>query len=124
MSVTLYESKYHDSGFYPDTLMKIQKVDDTGRPLAGALFTVRNGEGEPLSFAYREGEGYYLQGYESPAPSETPDGTGADQYTTELRVDDNGKLNIFFLWALPMIYGCCSRSPGRWIRFVFAALLL
>nr|WP_300815734.1 SpaA isopeptide-forming pilin-related protein [uncultured Acetatifactor sp.] len=94
MSVTLYESKYHDSGFYPDTLMKIQKVDDTGRPLAGALFTVRNGEGEPLSFAYREGEGYYLQGYESPAPSETPDGTGAAQCTTELRVDDNGKLNI------------------------------
>ena len=94
MSVTLYESKYHDSGFYPDTLMKIQKVDDTGRPLAGALFTVRNGEGEPLSFAYREGEGYYLQGYESPAPSETPDGTGAAQYTTELRVNSDGKLNI------------------------------
>lgn len=36
----LYESKYHDSGFYPDTSIKLQKQDENGGNLAGAAFTV------------------------------------------------------------------------------------
>lgn len=36
----LYESKYHDSGFYPDTSIKLQKQDENGGSLAGAAFTV------------------------------------------------------------------------------------
>ena len=50
MSVSLYESKYHDCGFYPDTVMKIQKTGANGEnPLSGAAFTIRDGGGRTLS---------------------------------------------------------------------------
>ncbi len=91
MSVSLYESKYHDSGFYPDTLMAVQKVDDEDKRLAGAVFTVQNAQGETLTFTCREGEGYYLKGYEKRG---TSDGTADLQETTRLTADENGKLNI------------------------------
>ena len=61
MSVSLYESKYHDCGFYPDTVMKIQKVGASGEtPLSGAVFTIRDSNGRILSFTYEEGKGYTL----------------------------------------------------------------
>lgn len=51
MSVALYESKYHDSGFYPDTRFTIQKTDASGnRNLSGAIFTIKDSEGKLVSF--------------------------------------------------------------------------
>ncbi len=59
MSVSLYESKFHDSGFYPDTLMKLRKVDESGnQPLSDAVFTIRDSRGQTVPFTYKEGEGY------------------------------------------------------------------
>lgn len=57
MAVSLYESKYHDSGFYPDTQMTLQKVGEGGEPLTGAIFTIQDGTGATLSFTYGT-EGY------------------------------------------------------------------
>lgn len=46
LSVALYESKYHDSGFYPDTVLNIQKKDERGnKSLEGAIFTIKDSEG-------------------------------------------------------------------------------
>ena len=51
MSVSLYESKFHDSGFYPDTLMKLRKVDESGnQPLSDAVFTIRDSRGQTVPF--------------------------------------------------------------------------
>lgn len=59
MYVSLYESKHHDSGFYPDTLVKIQKVaEDGGTPLEGAIFTIKDSKGQIMSFTYEENKGY------------------------------------------------------------------
>ncbi len=58
MSVSLFESKHHDSGFYPDTLMKIQKVNEGGSALTDAIFTIQNSKGQTIPFVYKEGEGY------------------------------------------------------------------
>lgn len=59
MSVALYESKNHDSGFYPNTLLEIRKVDGSGQnSLQGAIFTIQDASGKTLSFAYEEGKGY------------------------------------------------------------------
>lgn len=97
MSVILYESKYHDSGFYPDTLMAVQKVDDEDTNLAGAVFTVLDDQGEPLAFTYKEGEGYYLKGYEKRTGSGTSDSTAESEEATELSVGDDGRLHIYNL---------------------------
>ena len=59
MSVSLYQSKYHDSGFYPDTQIKIQKVNEKGTAvLQGAIFTIQDSNGRTMSFTYEEGKGY------------------------------------------------------------------
>ncbi len=52
MNVSLFESKYHDSGFYPDTQMKLQKVGESGEALSGAIFTMQDEKGDTLSFIY------------------------------------------------------------------------
>lgn len=58
MSVVLYESKNHDSGFYPNTQMQIQKVDESGaNPLSGAIFTIQDSRGQTMAFT-KEGEAY------------------------------------------------------------------
>ena len=61
MFVSVYTSQNHDSGFYPDTVIKIQKTDETGnRNLSGAIFTIRDSKGSLLSFTADEGkEGSY-----------------------------------------------------------------
>ncbi|MCI8744631.1 MAG: LPXTG cell wall anchor domain-containing protein [Lachnospiraceae bacterium] len=60
MSVSLYESKNHDSGFYPDTQMKIQKADEGGSALSGAIFTIRDSRNNSVvSFTYDEEKGCY-----------------------------------------------------------------
>ncbi len=62
MSVSVYESKYNDSGFYPDTQMKIEKVSaGTGQPLNGAIFTLKDEKGETVSFVYDEKKKGYTQ---------------------------------------------------------------
>lgn len=58
MNVSLFESKFHDSGFYPDTHMTLQKVDESGNALSGAIFTLQDDSGETLSFIYDEERGY------------------------------------------------------------------
>jgi len=58
MSVSLFESMFHDSGFYPDTQMKLQKVGEKGQSLTGAIFTIQDDSGETLSFIYDEERGY------------------------------------------------------------------
>ncbi len=58
MNVSLYESKYHDSGFYPDTQMKIRKVGTDGKNLTGAIFTIQDSKGETISFTYDDEKGY------------------------------------------------------------------
>ncbi|MCI8465913.1 MAG: hypothetical protein HFI63_08665 [Lachnospiraceae bacterium] len=58
LSVSLYESKNHDSGFYPDTLVKLQKMNEGGKALTGAIFTVKDAAGRTISFTYEEGKGY------------------------------------------------------------------
>lgn len=70
MSVSLYESRHHDSGFYPDTQMKIQKVDETGQnALQGAIFTIQDSGNRTMSFTYKEGEGYTPVAEEKSDPS-------------------------------------------------------
>lgn len=58
MNVSLFESRFHDSGFYPDTKMTLRKVGEGGEPLVGAIFTIQDASGETLSFIYDEGRGY------------------------------------------------------------------
>ncbi|MCI8506275.1 MAG: LPXTG cell wall anchor domain-containing protein [Lachnospiraceae bacterium] len=58
MSVSVFESKFHDSGFYPDTQLKIQKTDMGGNNLQGAIFTIQDEKGDTLSFTYDEDRGY------------------------------------------------------------------
>ena len=58
MNVSLYESKFHDSGFYPDTKMTLRKVGENGEPLTGAIFTIQDEAGENVSFVYDEERGY------------------------------------------------------------------
>ncbi len=60
MSVSLYESPFHDSGFYPETKMTLQKVGESVEALTGAIFTIQDGSGDTLSFIYDEGRGYTL----------------------------------------------------------------
>lgn len=51
LSVALHESRFHDSGFYPDTELKIKKTNETGtKNLSGAIFTVKDSKGNQLSF--------------------------------------------------------------------------
>lgn len=51
MSVALHESRFHDSGFYPDTEFKIQKTNEAGtKNLSGAIFLVKDSKGNCLSF--------------------------------------------------------------------------
>ena len=51
LSVALHESKFHDSGFYPDTEITIHKTDETGtRRLSGAIFIVKDAAGRQISF--------------------------------------------------------------------------
>ncbi len=59
MSVSLYESKYHDSGFYPDTLVKLEKKDEAGNSLPGAIFTIQDSKGNIMAFTYDENEKVY-----------------------------------------------------------------
>ena len=58
MHVSLFESRFHDSGFYPETQMTLQKVGEKGEPLPGATFTIQDDTGETLSFIYDEKRGY------------------------------------------------------------------
>lgn len=100
MNTVLYESKHHDSGFYPDTWMAVQKVevkvDENGeKTLAGAVFTIQNDKGETLSFTV-EDDGYYLKGYGKKG------GNAEVKETQELSVDSDGRLNIHNL--LPGTY--------------------
>lgn len=98
METALYESKHNDSGFYPDTLMKVRKVDaEKNKSLAGAVFTIQNAEGTLLSFTNVQGEGYYLEGY-GKAGSDSEEA----ELITNLTVDNSGKLNIYNL--LPGTY--------------------
>lgn len=51
MGVAVYESKFHDSGFYPDTVLKLQKTDEAGtKNLEGAIFTIKDSKGKEISF--------------------------------------------------------------------------
>lgn len=100
MNTVLYESKHHDSGFYPDTLMAVQKVEvkvdeNEEKTLAGAVFTIQNDKGETLSFTV-EDDGYYLKGYGKKG------GNAEVKETQELSVDSDGGLNIHNL--LPGTY--------------------
>ncbi|MEY8515461.1 SpaA isopeptide-forming pilin-related protein [Lachnospiraceae bacterium 29-84] len=57
LGVAVYESKFHDSGFYPDTALKILKTDDSGEEtLEGAIFTVKDSKGNEVSFLADEGK--------------------------------------------------------------------
>lgn len=58
MNVSLFESRFHDSGFYPDTQIKLQKVGESEKPLTGAIFTIQDDSGKTLSFIYDEERGY------------------------------------------------------------------
>ena len=58
MNVMLFESPFHDSGFYPDTKMTLQKVGESGQSLTGAIFTIQDEGGETISFIYDEERGY------------------------------------------------------------------
>ncbi|WP_300822818.1 SpaA isopeptide-forming pilin-related protein [uncultured Acetatifactor sp.] len=60
MSVSLFESPFHDSGFYPETKMTLQKVGESGEALVGAIFTIQDDSGKTLSFIYDEERGYTL----------------------------------------------------------------
>ncbi len=60
LSVSLYESRFHDSGFYPETKMTLQKVGESGEALTGAIFTIQDGSGDTLSFIYDKERGYTL----------------------------------------------------------------
>ncbi len=69
MHVAVYDSKYHDSGFYPDTVIGLRKTDENGRSLSGAMFTMEDSGGRTLTFTYEEGKGYTLAGEEEADPS-------------------------------------------------------
>ena len=59
LSVALYESKFHDSGFYPDTVIHMEKRDETGnRRLTGAVFTIKDSKGSLISFTSEEDGSY------------------------------------------------------------------
>ncbi len=59
LSVALYESKYHDSGFYPDTVIHMEKSNETGTDtLTGAIFTIKDSNGSPISFTSEEDGSY------------------------------------------------------------------
>ncbi len=64
MNVSLFESRFHDSGFYPDTKMTLQKVGESGEALVGAIFTIQDDSGETLSFIYDAERGYTVCGEE------------------------------------------------------------
>ncbi len=74
----LQESKYHDSGFYPNTELNIQKKDESGRNLSGASFTITDSDGRVLSFTEEDGTYKAVQLednlYESESSEETLSG--------------------------------------------------
>ncbi len=92
MKVAVYESKFHDSGFYPDTVLKICKTDDLGsRNLAGAVFTIKDAKGKLVSFVSDDKkEGYYTAFQQ--AEEETP--SLADKYYIALAQDPRFVLGI------------------------------
>lgn len=54
----IQESKFHDSGFYPNMQFSIQKTDESGtKGLAGASFTIMDAEQRVLSFV-KNGDTY------------------------------------------------------------------
>ena len=99
MSVSLYESKNHDSGFYPNTLMKIQKVNESGESLKGAIFTIQDAKGRSLPFTYNEEKGYiaYLEEEVDPAL--------VGKYYIAYAADPNYVIGITGNWngALPVL---------------------
>lgn len=54
-NMELQESKYHDSGFYPNTELNIRKTDGSGKNLSGASFTITDSNGRVLSFTKEDG---------------------------------------------------------------------
>ncbi|NBI88498.1 hypothetical protein D3Z47_20875 [Lachnospiraceae bacterium] len=134
MFVSVYTSQNHDSGFYPDTVIKIQKTDETGnRNLSGAIFTIRDSKGSLLSFTADEGkEGSYtlsqlnqeeisaLSGKSYIAFADNPnlvlgfDGTG-DGALPSLKNRNGSESQLFEVHELND--GCIAfrNAAGRWI---------
>ena len=88
MSVALEESRYHDSGFYPDTRINIQKTDKGWeKGLAGAAFRIKDAAGTTLAFTLDSGAGSYTVFGGDIPESEA-------QVYTELSVNEKGCLAI------------------------------
>ncbi len=57
-NLKVQESKFHDSGFCPESELEIRKTDGEGNPLSGAVFTVTDADGRVVSFR-PEADGTY-----------------------------------------------------------------
>ena len=88
---TTYESKYHDSGFYHDTLLAVHKTDESGnKSLYGAEFSISDQNKNPLPFRSEEDGTYVYSAVDT------------DETTKTLTVSHDGWLNVRDL--LPGIY--------------------
>ncbi|MCI9338381.1 MAG: LPXTG cell wall anchor domain-containing protein, partial [Lachnospiraceae bacterium] len=57
-NLKVQESKFNDSGFYPESELELRKTDGEGNPLSGAAFVVTDADGRVVTFR-QEPDGSY-----------------------------------------------------------------